>query len=264
LFFALSKLFDVFLSPLTWGLVLVAAALPRRRPSRRSWRRRRALAASGIAVLFVFSTGYVSNALWWWLEHSSPSTFHDDPRDGPYDVVVLLGGVGDERVWAVTGEPALNDNVERLTATYRLLRDGQARYAIVSGGVAEPRLAAFNEASMLAGMLHDWGIEEDRVIIEDKAKNTRENAVFSAAIIRRRGFRRVLVVTSAFHGPRATECFRAVGLDADFLPVDYRAHPVILGDAAFLPRAESLFKSSDALREIFGKYIYRARGYGKR
>lgn len=259
-FFVLSKIIDVLLSPLAWAILLVAAAVPWRRPSARAWRRRRAIGIAALAVLLVFSSHYVANALWWSLEHSARSSYRDGEA---YDVVVLLGGVGDERVMAITGEPAYNDNVERLIATHRLLRDGHARFAIVSGGVRDESLAAFNEASMLAGTLRDWGIAEDRVIIEDKAKNTRDNAVLSAKIIQDRDFRRVLVVTSAFHVPRSIECFRAVGIDADFLPVDYRAHPVVLDARDLLPRAEELFHSSAALREVFGTYIYRLRGYGK-
>lgn len=264
MFYVLSKILDVALSPLTWALVLLALALPAARGraarSPRVRRRKRALGALGLAVLFVCSTPYVDNAISWSLERSAASTYD---REAVYDVVILLGGVGDERVWSMTGEPSLNENVERLVATHRLLRDGHARYAIVSGGVNDALYQAFNEAAMLAGMLRDWGIAGERVIVEDQAKNTRENALLSAAIVRERGFRRVLVVTSAFHVPRSMDCFRAVGLDADFLAVDHRAIPPVLELRQLLPRAEALFRTSAAIRELSGRAVYRARGYGK-
>jgi uncharacterized SAM-binding protein YcdF (DUF218 family) len=260
LFYVLSKILDLLLTPLVWALLLLAFALPGRRASKRSRRRKRALGVAGIGVLLFFSLGYVENALWWRLEHTTHSTYRPEVA---YDVVVLLGGVGDERVWALTGEPSLNDNVERVFATHRILRDGHARYAIVSGGVEDPALARFNEAAMLAGILRDWGTDAERVIVEDQAKNTRENAVLSAEIIRARGFRRVLVVTSAFHLPRSADCFRAVGLEVDLLAADHRAHPSRAKLAEFLPRAEAFQQSTAAIRELTGRWIYRARGYGK-
>jgi uncharacterized SAM-binding protein YcdF (DUF218 family) len=207
-FFVLSKILDIFLTPYFWGLFLVALAIPWSRRSVSRWKRRRAIGIAGVLVLLFFSLEPVSNALVWSLEHEVPSTYREDVV---YDVVVLLGGVTDERAMAVSGQPAYNDNVERLVATHRLLRDGKAKYAIVSGAAMDPSLVRFGEAPVLIDQLREWGIEGERLISEDRARNTRENAVYSAEIIKARGFSRVLVVTSAFHMKRAVECFNAVG-----------------------------------------------------
>ena len=260
MFFVLSKLLDVALSPLTWGLALLALAAPLRSRDRRRWRRRRALGLAGVAVLLLFSSELVANAMQWRLEHEAPSTYREEVT---YDAVILLGGVGDERVAAAVGQPAYNQNVERLLTTYRLLRDGDARLAIVSGAAMDPALEDFGEARVLARQLREWGIDGERVVVEARARNTRENAVYSAEIVRARGLSRVLVVTSAFHVPRASECFRAVGLEPDFLPVDYRAHPTRLSLRELLPRADALARSTAVFRELFGRLVYRARGYAR-
>jgi uncharacterized SAM-binding protein YcdF (DUF218 family) len=260
-FFFLSKLLDVFLSPLTWVIVLVVLAVPWRRRAARRWRRKRAFGIAALAVVLLFSSGFVSDHLWQSLEDQATRTYRPDVT---YDAVVLLGGVGDEFVWAERGELALNENVERLIATNRVLHEGHARVAIVSGGPVDPKLSAFSEAKLLAQHLREWGIEEDRIVIEDRARNTRENALYTAEIVRARGLQRVLVITSAFHVPRSADCFRAVGLDVDFLPVDYRSRRSIpLTFAGMLPRATALEHNSAALREILGRVIYRAQGYGK-
>ena len=257
MFFFLSKLLDIFLSPLTWGLILLAAAVPWRVRGARRWRRRRAYGVAGLLVLVVASSPSVANALWWRLEHASPSTYRDDVT---YDAVVLLGGVVDEEAAAKSGQPSYNDSVERLVVTHQLLRDGKARVAIVSGATMDPKFAAHGEAVQLGRQLEEWGIAKDRIIIEDRALNTRENAVNSQQIARARGFERVLIVTSAFHMPRAAECFIAVGMKVDTLAVDYRAHE---HQAGWLPRAGELAVTSNALREVFGRLVYRVRGYGK-
>ena len=261
MFFFLSKLFDILLSPYTWGLFLLAAAVPWRVRSTRRWRRRRAFGIAGLVVLMVMSTVPVSNALVWSVEHQSKSTYREDVT---YDTVVLLGGIVDEEASAASGQPSYNENVERLVMTHRLLQDGKAKTAIVSGAAMDPKLAQWGEAVALGRQLEAWGIAKDRIIIEDQARNTRENAIHSQTIARARGFERVLIVTSAFHMPRAAECFSAVGMKVDTLSVDFRGHERFGGALAeWLPRAHSLAVSSAVVRELFGRLIYRVQGYGK-
>jgi uncharacterized SAM-binding protein YcdF (DUF218 family) len=201
----------------------------------------------------------VANALFYRLEHEVPSTYRSDVV---YDAVILLGGVTDEIVTDEQHQAAYNDNVERLLATYGLLREGKAKAAILSGAPVSEKYAAVGEARWLGHQLEEWGISPDRIVLEERARNTRENAVFSAESVRAHGYRRVLVVTSAFHMPRSRECFAAVDLDVDYLPVDFRMHENSF-DAEFMPRAHALYVSTAAIRERFGRWIYRLRGFGK-
>ncbi len=62
---------------------------------------------------------------------------------------------------------------------------------------------------------------------------------------------------------RAADCFRAVGLDVDLMPVDYRATSSIHGLSPWLPRAGSLADTSAMLREALGRVVYRTNGYGR-
>lgn len=254
MFFILSKLLDVFLSPYTWGLLLFAAAVPwrMRMRSARSTRRRRSLGAMGLAVLVIGALSPVSNTMMWRLEHASTPTYDSEVT---YDAVILLGGLVDEKAMKTSGQISFNDNVERLIVTYRLLRDGKARVVIASG--ENP------EAAVLGQQLEDWGIAPDRIIIEGVARNTHENAVFSQVIARARRFERVLVVTSAFHMLRAAECFAAVGMKVDTLSVDYRAHQKWPVAEWIIPRVGELTLSTTVVREVTGRLIYRMQGYAK-
>ena len=212
-------------------------------------------------VLLLASSPWIANALFWHLEHQTPSTYRADVT---YDAVVLLGGVVDEPATRSSGQPSYNDNVERVVITHRLLRDGHARFAIVSGAAVAPELAAYGDAVVLANQLEDWGIAKERIIREDKARNTRENAVYSQQIARARGFERVLIVTSAFHIPRAAECFAAVDMKVDTLAVDYRAHGSSgRGLIDWVPRVDGLSDMSGTLHEVFGRLVYRVKGYAK-
>jgi uncharacterized SAM-binding protein YcdF (DUF218 family) len=255
-FFVLSKTLDLLVAPITWIVVLALLGVPfRRRRELPRWRRFAPLAAAVLTL--VLSHELVSNALVRSLEAPPIRTYRSDVT---YDAVVLLGGVIDERASQTYGERALNESVERLTTTYDLLRTDKARFAIVSGA-SEPREGIdVVEANALRDQLVAWGIASERVIVEDKAKNTRENAVESARIVRERGFDHVVIVTSAFHMPRALGCFRAVGLDVDTLPVDFRGHERW---TTWLPRARYLDDSTMAIREWTGRAVYRIRGYTK-
>jgi uncharacterized SAM-binding protein YcdF (DUF218 family) len=252
-FYFLSKILDIFLTPLAWSIVLVLIGLTGTSLRRRAW------GVLGVALLLTFSLEPVSNAMFRGLEASAKRTFRPDAT---YDVVILLGGVVEDRAQATSGQRSFNDNNERLLETFDLLRKGTARNAIVSGGPADATRTEVVEARVLADQLVLWGIDRERVIVEDHAKNTYENAVDSAAIVRARGYKTVLVVTSAFHMKRALGCFRAVDLDVDSLPVDFRSYSSPYS-GELLPRARFLEESTVALREWFGRGIYRARGYAK-
>jgi len=255
MFYLLSKILDVLLTPLAWSVALIAAGALSPRPS---WSRR-ATSLAGLAILLVFSLEPVSNALIRSLESPPLRSVRSEVT---YDVVILLGGVGDDRVEATWGERAFNDNNERLLETFDLLRSGKAKNAIVSGGVPSPDRTAMVEARVLVDQLAAWGVESDRLVVEAHARNTHENAVDSAAIVRARGWTRVLVVTSAYHMKRAYGCFRAEGLDVDTLPVDFRSYgPAYRGE--LIPRATHLKQSTEAIREWAGRWTYEIRGYAR-
>jgi uncharacterized SAM-binding protein YcdF (DUF218 family) len=255
-FFVLSKLLDIFLSPLTWGALLVAAAIPWRPSRAKKPKRARAFGIAGLAVLFVFSLAPVGNGLTRWLESSAKDT----TRPGvTYDAVILLGGAVEQDPTKEHGTPAYNDSAERLLVTYDLLRSDRARFAIVSGG---PPTEKASDAIVFRDALVGWGIAPERVLVEDRAMNTHQNAVYSAALVKERGFERLVLVTSAFHMKRAADCFRAVGLEPDTLPADWRASREIRS-LSILPRSDYLDMSTHALRELFGRGVYRVVGYAK-
>jgi uncharacterized SAM-binding protein YcdF (DUF218 family) len=253
-FVPLSKLLDVLLDPVAWALLLGAAALAlRRRP--------RAAASAGIlaiAVLWAMSTPLVAGALARAAERGAPETFRPAVT---YDAVVVLGGAMDPAASEATGGLELNASADRLVRGYELLRAGRARFALISGGAVDERSTSPREAALAVRALAAWGIAPDRLVAEDRSRNTRENVLECARIVRERGWRRLLVVTSAAHMPRALGCFRAAGLEPDALPVDRRAPLAGFAARLILPRAWALQASADVLRELGGRVVYRAMGY---
>jgi uncharacterized SAM-binding protein YcdF (DUF218 family) len=253
-FLALSKLLDWLLAPLTWALLLLGAAVLLRRRPRVAW----SLGGAAAAVLVAFSTGAVANALERLVERGARATFRPD---AVYDAVVVLGGMVDGAASRASGDTELDAAADRIIRAYELLRAGRARNVLVSGGVVDPEPGDRPEADRLAAKLVQWGISPGVVQVEASSRNTRENAIESSRIAAARGWRTLLVVTSAAHAPRALGCFRAVGLEPDVLPVDFRAGAA--RSRGWLPRAGALSRSTDALRELAGRVVYRVMGYAR-
>lgn len=253
-FFVLSKLLDVVVDPLWWGLVPLAVTLFALRRGRT--RLAVGTAVGALTVLAGLSLPAISNRLWGGLEAGAVNTV----RPGvTYDAVVLLGGAVSAQ-GSLRDEPSWNENADRLLAVQHVLASGQAKVAIVSGGTLGGDLQT--EAEYLAAELVKLGIAPERVLVESKASNTLENAQLSKAMLETLDAHQVLIVTSAFHMPRAMGCFRDVGLTVDALPVDYRMrHPE--QDSHWFPRAEYLGQSARALREWLGRAVYAVRGSGR-
>jgi uncharacterized SAM-binding protein YcdF (DUF218 family) len=251
-FYTLSKLLDLLLAPLSWVLLLLVAAFLLRRRGAIAW----ALVGAAATVIFVLSAEPVADRLMRYAEASARSTYRPGAT---YDAVVVLGGVLEANKPHPGGDPELSRAADRIVRTYELARDGHARNVLVSGGTGRPRADEPSEAEQLAALLRRWGIPSERIAIETRSRNTRENAEESARIVRAHGWTTLLLVTSAWHMPRALGCFRREGLSPDVLPVDFAG-----GDGrgqGWLPRVAALEKSSEAIRELAGRVVYRLAGY---
>lgn len=122
---------------------------------------------------------------------------------------------------AVLGFPAREDGTpsailrERVDAGVRWYRAGVAPRLILSGG---PAHNDWIEAEVMAALARAEGVPEEAIVLEPKARSTRENARFVAERMRVEGWRTVLVVSSPSHLRRAALLFRETGLDAAFAP----------------------------------------------
>ena len=93
---------------------------------------------------------------------------------------------------------------------------------IVSGGDGHMTAAYDDDTTIARRLISGFGIEPERLIAEPLSRNTYENALNSAAILKREKLGPCLLVTSAFHMPRAVGMFRKVGETVIPWPVDYR------------------------------------------
>ena len=212
MFFVASKVFWMFLSPIVVLLVLALVGA--------SWsgdRWRRTFRSIGIAAILILITvamtplGLMAAAP---LENRFPQPAADIPP--PFGIIVLGG--------AVNG-PVSKARGEILDEGARMIRSGVSRKRYLrpewlTGGSGS--LIAKSKRRGARELLIELGVDPARIIVEDKSRNTEENAQFTAAIVRPEPKQRWLLVTSAFHMPRAIGVFEKAGFDVVAEPVAYR------------------------------------------
>jgi uncharacterized SAM-binding protein YcdF (DUF218 family) len=216
-FFVVSKIFWMFASPI--NLLLFAALVGVLLCFGRHARFGRGLALIAILILGAAATLPLGMFLIAPLEDRFPLPPPDLP---PPEGIIVLGGAIDDQVSAARQETIFNEGGERLTEAVVLAkRYPQARVVYTSGSSSFTG-AASTEALQARKLMSQMGIAPERVTIEDKSRNTDENARFTAAIVHPQPSQRWIVVTSAFHIPRSMGIFEKAGFHPIAYPVSFR------------------------------------------
>jgi uncharacterized SAM-binding protein YcdF (DUF218 family) len=176
------------------------------------------------------------------------------------DGILVLGGAVDPRLSLSYGETIFNGSVARVLAGVALARHHpEAKLALV-GGEGELFPVGFAESRATSGFVLEEGIPAARIIVEDRSRSTHENAVFAKELIRPVPGQNWVLVTSAFHMPRAVAAFRAVDWPVIPYPVDFKVDPRT-GLRANFSLLEGLGTSTTAGKEWAGLVGYRLRGW---
>lgn len=214
--------------------------------------RRRWLALAPLAVLTLAGNQHLALALVGSLE--APYRERAGLASDPIDVLVVLGGgtaLGPE------GWPQAGGTGDRVVQAARLYHAGLAPLLIATGrsiaGVHIERDLAAETARIWQGL----GIPASAIIRISTPRNTREEIRDVTALVGERGWRRVGLLTSAWHLPRAEALARRAGLDAIPFPADFIAYPVPLSAVSLVPQANALGATTVALWEYLGRAVGR-------
>lgn len=182
-----------------------------------------------------------------------------DPAPGKVDGVVVLGGAVDQVLTEAHHIPALNGAAERMTEMMVLAHRYPGAKLVFTGGQGTLTSGALTEADVARRLWTAMGLAPDRVIYEDRSRNTHENATFTRDLAQPKPGETWLLVTSAQHMPRSMGVFRAAGWDPLAWPVNYTTGGSLRAayDAPFPTR---LNQFEGALREWVGLLAYRLLG----
>lgn len=216
------------------------------------WRRvGRALVSLGTCLLLLAALLPLGD----WIARPLEERFPPYRDDGaPIDGVIVLGGGSDVAVTAARQHIELNAAGDRLVALTALARRHPEAKLLFSGGSGDMFRQDLREADRVPAFLEDQGVDPGRLIVENRSRNTWENALFSTQAISGGAEQRWLLVTSALHMPRSVGCFRRAGMSVIPYPVDFRTAGTERGFRLDFDGNLSLF--SDALREWIGLIAY--------
>jgi uncharacterized SAM-binding protein YcdF (DUF218 family) len=174
--------------------------------------------------------------------------------------LIMLGGADDRLVGKARGVPALNEAAERVYETVLLAKRFPEAKVAFSGGNTGIFYASDSEAEGERPLLLGLGIAPERLILEDKARDTYENATFLKAMLDGQHLlgpgSRWILITSAYHMPRAMGVFRKAGLKVEPWPVDYRTRGPADLTRPFDKVSEGLRRVDLAMREWVGLFAY--------
>jgi uncharacterized SAM-binding protein YcdF (DUF218 family) len=255
MFFILSKIVGFFALPSNLamaiglvGLVLLLTGFRRLA----SW-----LIVTSVVLIALLGWSPLGNALILPLEQRFPPW---DASRGPPDGIVVLGGAIAPDVSAARGEVALDQAAERITVAAELARRYPNARIVFSGGSSALMFEEGVEAPFAVRQLEALGVASDRITAEGRSRTTFENAVQTRALANPKRGERWLLVTSAYHMPRAMAVFRAVGFPVEAYPVDWRTRGPIDSTRPFASLAEGLGRTDTAVHEWVGLTAYRLGG----
>jgi uncharacterized SAM-binding protein YcdF (DUF218 family) len=247
MFFTLSKVLWFVLSPVNLlAIALCIAVLLSFTRKGQKWAIR--ILRVSVVILLFFAVVPVANLMVSALENRFP---HNPTLPEQVHGIVILGGVINPILSAKRQSPQLNDAIERLTIGAGLARRYPKARVIFSGGSGDLFNPEHREAHYAPKVFSQLGLAPDRVIYEDKARNTAENATYARQLANPSAGENWILITSAFHMPRAIGVFRK----ADWTMIPYPVDFSTTGDDKFSLSFRGLLGGIGSFGSVLHEYI---------
>ena len=239
----LNKLLPLIVSPLVLTLLLVIIG---------TLTRRRWITFSGVLLLYCASAPFIAHPLFRYAEnHAIKKSPQDVPRA---DAIVVLGGM--LRTVEATGGTATEwSNPNRFYGGIELYKLGKAEKLIFTGGKLPWETDSITEGEKLKQFALAQGVPAKDIVVTREVQNTEQEAAAVRDILKD-GKTSVLLVTSAFHMPRARQLFLQQGLTVIEYPADFKVTTNVTTLMDFLPDTEALSLTTLAAREKIGTIYY--------
>jgi uncharacterized SAM-binding protein YcdF (DUF218 family) len=206
----------------------------------------------GVIILIVCSLPIVSGKLVAYLESdyqlSKPSNIE------PADSIVVLSGM----IKTINSKDGLDyefgEASDRIFAGINLFKEKKAPKLILTRGQL-PWSVGIPEGEYLKKIAITNGISENSILLTENVENTDQEAKAIKKLLSE-DKPKVLLVTSAFHMPRAQKVFEAAGINVVPFPVDFQKGLSKITFMSFIPSANALGGTSFFVREMIGRVYY--------
>lgn len=212
----------------------------------------------------IFGNGFLANEamLQWEIKPIDPISIIQ-----PFDVGIILTGGMILNKESTPTEIFSDKTADRFIQPLRLYKAGKLKKILISGGISDLtiiRKDVISETLKVAQILEEFGVKKEDILLETKARNTRENALYCVEILKKNAQlgNRYALFTSAFHLRRAAECFKKAGLKITPFGTTYiaKARSFTINNL-LLPREENMNISYYFVHEIMGYIVYKIMGY---
>ena len=205
----------------------------------------------GVIVLILSSLPIISNKFIAYLEKDYQPIEVAEIEN--VDAIVVLSGmirvIGDEE----NLKYEFTDSVDRFFAGLDLFNNNKSPILILTRGKM-PWSIGIAEGEYLKELAIKYGVSEENIILTDEVQNTDQEAKAIKEILTEDA--KIILVTSAFHMPRAEKVFKAANINLIPYPVDFQNSKSKTTMMDFIPSAESLFDTSHFFREMIGRLYY--------
>ena len=210
MFFFLSKVLSFLVMPFTWAMLLLLISWITKNQARK-----KKCFISAMVILFLFSNRFIHNQVTMAWEIDAVA----EPEARTYDGIIVLGGFStyNEEFDRIN----FSCSSDRLMQALQLQKKSVAPFILVTGGSGSITFPEHREGTRVQTYLRKIGIPDSALIIENESKNTYENAVMTAKILKaKKPNGKYLLITSGYHMRRSIGCFAKAGLNCTPYSVD--------------------------------------------
>ena len=209
-----------------------------------------------LVLLIITSSPIVSHQMVAYIDGQERKKIVED-MDVADSIVVLSGMIvpikSKQGIAYEWGDP------DRFFGGIELIKAGKAKNIIFTGGILPWQKNIQPEGQILAKFAEDFRIPSSQIIVTGDVENTRDEAKAVREILTKNNTNKVILVTSAFHMPRASKLFLKEGIEVQTYPVDFKAGISNITPMDFLPSADAFSSFQFSLRELIGRAYYRFR-----
>ena len=239
----LHKLLPLFLMPIMVVILLIVIGL---------YKKRNSFIYLAIALLYTLSTPIFSDAFFKLVESDQHRKCITSIEQA--DAIVVLSGM--LSIHEIDGEEYIDwGDPDRFFGGIELMKAGKAPNLIFTGAKMPWGKSSRTEGAVLTDYAIQYGIPSNQIFVSGLVTNTADEA---AAVKKMALGNNIILVTSAFHMPRAQMLFKSEGFKVIPYPVDFKLltdHSLTIMD--YLPNAHSLAKTELGMRELIGRLFYR-------
>lgn len=205
----------------------------------------------GVIILIFFSLPVVSIKLVDFIENDYSYSDVSDIKNA--DAIVVLGGMvhpikkNDKIIYE------FGDEVDRIIAGINLYKEKKASSLILTRGKV-PWSIGLSEGEVLKNFAIASGVLGEDIILTNNVQNTEQEAKEIAKILKRKN--KIILITSAYHMPRAIKIFNSFDIQTFPFPVDFKNSATKMNILHFIPTAGSFYKTNFVVREVIGRIYY--------